>query len=470
MMERLIAGDTAEIEKAMMLGLAKSPAGKAEPLTVLSLLAARKKFDRPAAPRSNPDPAPGCDATSRYMSDEQRRLLVKLMTGKDADVSGCIALATLKAIRAAGLSLHPFDYSRLEDFIAQHAIELGVQERDWLRAVRPERKQTEELYLEGPLTEDMLPQLAKAQKLQFLRQLRAGNPARARELIEDLIASEPANVRAELVTILAVKLSEKDRVFLEGLSQDRAQSVRDAATSLLERVRGTDAFARRIENLKEQIKVASSGILRRSKVLKFAAQSTAKRDDVLATQRVLLYGLNLADIAAALGEPKDALMDAAENSDKAGMISVLLLTQAAKEGLLDLVEKHQSILDDLNAEASIDVLEEACPALDAGQRERLLRVLVRRKSWWFKPDPAHLERAYRTIARPLPADLARTLLDDVPPPENTAHGNLIERYYDALAPLVPQSMSSVFVAKAEMQAHRASLYHRFLMSLPKFEM
>src|SRR5262249_34827377 len=157
---------------------------------------------------------------------------LRLLLDRNAGRADGIAFGVLRAINAGGLKLHPFDYARLEEFIAQHAADLGPEERAWLSVVRPERK-LDSAYLDAPLTDATLPHASKAQKLQFLRALRQDDAAKARELIEALLPNEPANVRAELVGLLAAKLGDTDRAFLEGLARDRAPSVREAADGLL---------------------------------------------------------------------------------------------------------------------------------------------------------------------------------------------------------------------------------------------
>lgn len=282
---------------------------------------------------------------------------------------------------------------------------------------------------------------------------------------------EPANVRAELVGLLALQLDESDRPFLESLLQDRAQSVRDAATELLGRIRGTDAFAKRIARLKDHVTIKTAGLLTRHKVLKFTAPVTKQPrylgdEDVGA--RDLLGGLRLKDISDALGETEASLLEAASRTEKAGMLPFLLLVQAARDGLIDLAIKYQSIHDGDNAQHTIAFLREVLPAVEGATRDRVLRIALRPKDWRTSPHPFLVEQMAACIDAALPADLAGEILD-LPfwsAKEVAGRPEHAELLVNAVAPLVPRPLSERFIAISEPVSRRATLYHRFLLSLP----
>ncbi len=281
MMERIIAGDTSEFERAMVLGLSRSQGVMNDPLTCVALVGSRLKCNLPRLPDKKPVPPASYPPEAPFLSEQARTLAVKLLGGKDGQATDGIAMAVSRAIAAAGLCLHPFDYARLEGFIAATASQRTAPERAWLEKVRPSREPEDEPYADGPVTEDMLPRLGKSAKLQFIRELRLRDAAHARQVVESLWPNEPANLRADLLRLLQTNLSQADRDFLESLSGDRAQSVRETAAQLLARIAGTQAFADRMAMLKRHIEVASKGLLRRTRVLKFKGtdKGGARRDD-----------------------------------------------------------------------------------------------------------------------------------------------------------------------------------------------
>lgn len=449
-----------EIKQAMLLGLAKMPLPVGDTLATLSLLAMRGKFVRPRPPAGPADASGSYEPSPKYLSDESRLWLIRLLSDRDASMGDGIALGVLRAINARDLRLHPFDYARLEDFIAQHAENLGPDERAWLALVRPDRKQGD-IYLGAPLTEETLPQASRAHKHQFLRTLRSGNAPRARQLVEALLPNEPAHVRAELVGLLAVNLDHGDVPFLQSLAQDRAQSVRDAANELLGRIRGTDAFAKRIERLKDHLQIKTAGMVRKHRVLKCSGPISGKADDAAAAQRTLLMGLHLKDIAGALGVNEQELLEAAAQSAKTGIVPFLLLLQAVKDGLLDLAARHIALLDGEDEVLVTEFLAETLPSARADERDQILRLAIRPRSWTNALTPNALNQIWQFIGTPLPNDLASDFLDSA----IFADGAL-EQTLNAAAPLIPRALSERAIAKCESVARRAALYHRFLLSLP----
>ena len=325
----LAASRTKDIKQTMLLGLSKAPLRDIDPLATLALVAMREKFVRPHPPAGPADASTPYASYGKLLSDEFRLLLLKLLSERDVGADWH-AVDIFRAIKAHDLRLHPFDYARLEYFIERYAAEFGPEERAWLAVVRPARKQ-DDIYPEGPLTDATLPQASRAQKLQFLRALRKEDAGKARKLVETLLPNEPANVRAEFVGLLALKLGDDDRPFLESLAQDRAQSVRDAASMLLGCIRGTDAFAKRIERLKDHLQIKTEGLLRKHQVLKYTGPTSGNSGDVAEAQRALLKDLRLKDIADALGVTEQDLLEAASRSQRIG-ISAASASLQRREG------------------------------------------------------------------------------------------------------------------------------------------
>ncbi|WP_250033376.1 SWIM zinc finger family protein [Paractinoplanes maris] len=85
------------------------------------------------------------------------------------------------------------------------------------------------------------------ERLGHLTELRASDPARARELLESTWAQESSDDRARFLGALATGLSEADDPFLERALDDRRKEVREAALDLLRRLPGSQLRGRMAE-------------------------------------------------------------------------------------------------------------------------------------------------------------------------------------------------------------------------------
>jgi hypothetical protein len=454
MTDAVALGQAKETKQALLLGLARAPLPGDNALAALSLVAMRDKFVRPRPPAGPPETSARYEPSPRYLPEESRSLLLKLISGHDGNHPDGIASAILRANKNRGLKLHPLDYARLDNFIARYAADLGPEERAWLNLVRPERTNNREFDIDAPLTQDTLPQASKAQKIEYIRALRSNDPTKARELIEALLPNEPANVRADLIRLLEIKLDAGDRAFLESLASDRAQSVREVANELLGCIRGSEPYAKRVARVKDHVQVKIEGLIRKHKLLKCVGQFA----DNMAAQQALLKGLHLKDIAATLGLTEQELLEVASRSEKIGVLPLLFLTQAVNDGLLDLAANYAALLE--GERFVIEFLAETLPSARAGDRDRILRIALRPTSWTCVPSSTFLHQLSEQVET-LPLDLAAQLLDA---PASTSEADEMSLAY--VAPLIPLALSERFIAKSEPVARRAALYHRFLLSLP----
>jgi hypothetical protein len=439
---------------------------------MLALIAARNRFSRLRAPArvTAEQQKPQHRDPSRFLPDAARALLVRLLTGKDVKMSDMIALAVVRAIRNSGLGLHPFDYSRLESFIAQFADELGPEERQWLKAVRPNRKQASSAYDEGPVSEENLAQAGKVQKLAFLRDLRRTDPDKARRLIEQLLPTEAANSRAELVALIGIGLSEADNAFLQNLAADRAQSVRDSAVMLLARLPGTSAYQKKLEQLKDRIEAKKAGLLRRRVVfsLRSSLKPNAAFDPLHAMNenKEMFEGLRLADIAAILDvEVDDLIAGSAESAD----LGHLLLGCALLEGRQRELEAFSPLFAGDVSHQTAFLFADLLPRLPEVGRKAFLDLAFSPGKWSSLPSSSVFVQLYAAFGEPLPRQIATALMQSSPWREAMRHDGdeMHSRRVEEIAPLIPRSLSEQFVADSEPYSRRAALYHRFLLTLPE---
>jgi hypothetical protein len=81
----------------------------------------------------------------------------------------------------------------------------------------------------------------QAERLAIIRLVRDRDPAVARALLEGTWQQERATFRAEAIDLLSANISHEDLTFLEVALNDRAQSVRERAETLLLRIPGSSS-------------------------------------------------------------------------------------------------------------------------------------------------------------------------------------------------------------------------------------
>ncbi len=123
------------------------------------------------------------------------------------------------------------------------------------------------------------------QRLAALREIRATDPARARELLAAAIAAESSDLRREFLECLQIRLSPEDEPFLEKMLDDRSSSVRGEAAYLLVRIPGTQIRQRMLARIQGRVKLRTEGLLLRKKVFDVelfdAIDDSMRRDGVV---------------------------------------------------------------------------------------------------------------------------------------------------------------------------------------------
>jgi hypothetical protein len=93
------------------------------------------------------------------------------------------------------------------------------------------------------------------ERLILVRDLRAQDPAFARQLIESTWGTDPPELRTKFIEAMAVGLSMEDEPLLESALDDRRKSVRDAASDLLFGLDGSRYVQRMIERTKPLLRL-----------------------------------------------------------------------------------------------------------------------------------------------------------------------------------------------------------------------
>jgi hypothetical protein len=442
---------------ALVVGTGRSETKNA--LADLALVATLVKFEPRPAPESAPAPRLHLRPET-YPNAAARRTLLRLLSGRDGNVADNMAAAIPVVLKEHALALHPFDFAKLEDFIEKHADRLTAMPRDWLRAIRPEKKDTDDPYLDGPVTEEHLAQASKSQRITFLRELRARDPSRARALVEASLPHEAADMRLRLLKILEDGISPGDQPFLEGLQNDRAQTVKDHAQALLARIPGADAFVRRIARLKDDLQIKTEGLIRRRKVFVYKGPDAKPGQNRFAA---LLSGLSFTDIAKAYGESPETLIAAALQTDKMADLLIVLVRSAVDARQFDIVRAACDQLSGSDGQLAFALIDDEFAGRPDADRREILQLCFDARQWKQLPHPAIVSHIAARIPPALPQALAESLLGhtDWAKIEETARKPL----YDAIAHLIPASLSPAFSGMADAYAPRAALYHRFLQSL-----
>ncbi len=274
-------------------------------LAALALMAQHQRFAMPELPAdlksAQPDMAAALHDDQRVILPAHvRRKLARLLGLPDADVRRYLVDAALDRIEASGMRVHPFDLPRLRSFLLERPGRLGASEKAYLRLSAGDQPSDQPVaFFADEMSEETWRDYTPAPRMAFLARLRRQDPAQARALIESCFSDEPANIRADMIKVLAVRLSEDDEPFLVAAASDRAQSVKTEASVLLTRLPGTQAYRDRLTELGNVLKIEKSGLIKRRPVLNVRLPKPKGKDRVTALSA--LDGLRLSDMARSTG-------------------------------------------------------------------------------------------------------------------------------------------------------------------------
>ncbi|MGJ5151128.1 DUF5691 domain-containing protein [Bradyrhizobium sp. HKCCYLR1023] len=341
----------ARLRQSFLLGLARQPLttppalaellphGREPALPLLALAAQWQRFAGATAPVADPVP----DAALRLHQDARpilpeaaRRALKALARSVEKSLASSALPLALRRIQAAGCRLHPFDLPDFVPHIKANAEDRGLAERAYLALIASDADDdaTKGLFFER-ITMENWTTFPKTQRRAFVAEQRRNNPADGRALIESVWKSEPAPVRAALLDALMVGLGSDDQPFLESLSADRADSVKQLAAQLLTRIAERTEHGARLTEAARCFQRAGSllakiGLCAASTVTFKLPADGLKWQEAEALRERLFGGLRLTALATAVGAPPEALIASLPPSEH--RVLTLLMDAAAAEG------------------------------------------------------------------------------------------------------------------------------------------
>lgn len=347
----------ARIRQSFLLGLARAPLATPEALrplvptdrepalALLALMGQRQRFVAPppqpvdtvpdAARQMHQDPRP-------VLPEAARRPLLRLRGSVEKTHASLILALAVERIMAAGFRLHPFDLPELARAVRGHPEKLGVAERAYLAltAADSDEDAGKGLFFER-ITHENWTTFSKSQRRAFVIEQRRANPAAGRELIESVWKGEPAPVRLALLEGLAVGLSAADKPFLDKLTTDRAETVKQLAALLAGRLDATtgiilDRVAAAAATFQKPKSGGVAGLMNAIGIggtLRFAPPGDAKDWQAAQSLRDKLFaGLALDDIALAVGVTPEEIIDVLP-ADEHYLVLLLLETALTSQDL-----------------------------------------------------------------------------------------------------------------------------------------
>jgi Family of unknown function (DUF5691) len=414
------------LKRSFLLGTARNPIpmeaalhnvistnGSGGELMALALVGQRMRFRRHPLPPVSHAGLPADDPRA-IVADAARPLMRRLLAADGGSASDVAALALADVLSRRRLRPHPFDLPRLAAFLRTHGDSLGPYVAAWVER-NNENEQRPSNYFDAEVIDSNNWTSARpAARSKFIIDMRGREPDRARELVEASFATDPAPVRARLLDALTRGLSQADVPFLESLAKDRAPSVRERAQQLLKYIPGTASAQGRIRDLVARTKVGTVGLLRRRKALSLELPANlpvvAPASPTQAGRRWAAEeyaGVGLDAMATAFG------MSVAEMSAAAADDAPLLALFARQASLERRFDVLAAIVRDHSTDAWIDAIPDGAVAqemLDDATIEQWCAAALAPALWPALPSPAHLDRLYVFLRRPLPHAQASELL------------------------------------------------------------
>jgi len=210
------------------------------------------------APPEGLQPLPDVPALAMPALPETQRPLARRILRTVRDTGSRRDL--LRFLAARGWTLHPGDWMPAAS--EEDVPDVYAPWRDWAEGSAIARPATGE-----QLTEQNWDDYWPAARNVALTALRRRDPAAAMALLAAKLGGESAEVRLRLVGLLATRLSDADRPFLESLAADRAPKVKALAAALLARLGHGSAVGEEAAELAGFFELQTKGLIRRTRVV-----------------------------------------------------------------------------------------------------------------------------------------------------------------------------------------------------------
>ena len=384
-------------------------AGVATPLQALALAAQALRFERPLAPVAFQVEDTIADHRA-IVPEAVRRSLIRLLTLKTQARPNVLPDAVARALDARGLRLHPFDLAKLEGFVTAHAEQLGAEASAFAeRQAPPEQRRS---YFEADALNDATwTQATPARREAYLAGRRRQDAAAARALVEAVWASEPAEIRARLLAVLAKGLGPEDAAFLEGLAKDRAPRVRELAARLLARLPGHEGDNPALMAVTARIKSKQTGILVKRRALSLELPATVTTTAAITGWIGETFSpVGLDELAVDLGLKTEDLPGAAEKDDNLLLGLAVMATRDQRFDILSVIAGRLPDAWDQLYSAGVRDLD----GFTAEARRDWVASVVRPETWMSVATLWSLTRLPDLLDGPAPEALMRRLLDAPP--------------------------------------------------------
>jgi uncharacterized protein DUF5691 len=288
--DELVAAATVGIaQRPLSITELPQPAGEHSPvldadpamclLDAVALLDAAQRAGRLfATPIPLPEPAP-CDGVPELPPVASLIVADLLRTGPAQLLGDLLSAAAHAGFRAAPALLPTLLSAAATNSALRDGVAATLGERGrWLAAQQPEWLRVVDSGV-VPVAEDAWETGRFAERRSWLAQFRRHDPDAARGLLAEGWMRETGDDRAELITVLADRLSAADESFLEAALDDRRAEVRRRAAQLLQLLPGSAYQGRARGRAAEVLHLERRGVRRRLVVtLPDEADESARRD------------------------------------------------------------------------------------------------------------------------------------------------------------------------------------------------
>jgi hypothetical protein len=278
----------------------------------------------------------------------------------------------LRFLAGRGWTLHPGDWmpAASEDDIP----DVYAPWRDWAEGSAVARPAAGE-----GLTAENWDDYWPAARGVALTALRRRDPAAATVLLTAKLGGEGAEVRLRLVGLLATRLSDADRPFLESLATDRAPKVKTLAAALLARLGYGSAVGEEAAELAGFFELQTKGLIRRTRVV---AARPIKTPAQRSRRHVLFEAVDVAGFARALDLTPEELIAMWPWSDDRHADQALV-GMAERSGSDVLVAALHDLMLGLGT-VDVPAMLTLMPRLDPGQRRGFAQKIMRASGGTFQ--------------------------------------------------------------------------------------